>query len=154
MDPWTDGALKILERSPTRASPLSRLLSGLEEQGVEVRGREGWILKRLSEQPKLFRVLPDREGPFRRWPLASRAEPQDRHGRHRLGDPWILACPPAPPPSLGPRERTVRRIQESLGAWGCSVDEGSPHAVARWVRATREAEGTCSLILREEAEQV
>jgi len=153
MDPWTEGARKILERSPTRAAPLSRLLTGLQEEGVEVRGREAWILKRISEEPALFRILPDRGSPFHRWPLTPTPEPSARHGRHRFGDPWILARP-APPPSFGIRKQTVRRIQESLGAWGHCLDDGSPIAVARWVRATREAEETCSLILTERAEQV
>jgi hypothetical protein len=158
MDPWTAGARRILERSPTGAAPLSRLLARLEEEGVEVEGREPWILKRLSEQPGLFRVLPNLGNPFRGWPPLPGREPGPHRGRsglgepgpHRdrggLGEPWVLRCSPYPTCSGG-GDQAVRRIQETLGAWGLPLDEKSPRAVARWVRATLEAEGACSLIL-------
>ncbi len=152
MDPWTDGAQKILERSPMRATSFSQLLAVLEEEGLEVRGREAWILRRLSEHPELFRVLPDHGGPFRHWLMAGNQEWAQAESRGRIGNPWVLACP-APPPGFGAGERTVRRIQEGLRAWGCCLDEGSPRAVARWVRANREAEGSCALILTAGAER-
>jgi hypothetical protein len=153
MDRWTEGAQRILERSPTRATTLSRILEGLQGEGVEVKGREAWILKRLSEHPELFRVLPDRDGPFHRWPLSPTPEPPTPSPLGRIGNPWVLACP-APPPGFGTSERAVRRMQEALVAWGRSLDRDSPNAVARWIRENLEAEGTCSLILAEGAKQL
>jgi len=152
MDPWTDGARRILERAPTRSLAFSRLLAGLKEEGMEVEGREAWVLKRLSEHSELFRILPDHRGPFLGWPRDGASGCGSFDPLRRVGDPWVLACP-APPPGSGAKERAVRRIQEGLGAWGRCLDEGSPSAVARWIRATREAEGTCSVILAEGGEQ-
>jgi hypothetical protein len=153
MDPWTAGARTILERSPTGAAPLSRLLARLEGEGLEVEGRERWILKRLEEQPGLFRVLPDLGQPFRGWPSPPHRTPPTGGRVGAVGEPWILARP-ASPPAFGSRDQAVRRIQDTLGAWGCALDEESPRAVARWIRATLEAEGACSLLLREENPQL
>ncbi len=47
-----------------------------------------------------------------------------------------------------PGERVARRIQECLEAWRGGVDRESPAPVARWIRATREAEGACRSLLR------
>jgi hypothetical protein len=161
MDPWIAGARRILERSPTGAAPLSRLLAQLGEEGVEVEGREPWILKRLSEQPRLFRVLPKPGKPFRGCPpfplwepdphraRGGLTEPTPHQFRGGLGEPWVLASSTSAP-RFGSGDKAVGRIQETLGAWGRSLDEESPRAVARWIQATLEAEGACSHFLTEE----
>ncbi len=139
MEEWTERIKKILDRAPTRATSFSRLLGALREGGVAVAGREDWILKRMVEQPKTFKVIPDRLGPWVLWPGEKGAGSSVSHPTTSGSDPWIMTCSVATP-AFGIEGQVVGRIQESLQAWGQGMDDGSQVAVARWIGANREAE--------------
>ena len=149
MDSWTEQVKRILDRAPTRALPLSRLLQLLREEGVAVSGREEWILRRITEQPEAFKVIPDRLGPWVVWAgegdPGSPWYPSRRFGR----DPWVMTCSPVTS-SLGIEGKVVGRIQESLQAWGRELDDGSPVAVARWIGANQKAARTFGEFFRGE----
>ena len=141
MDSWTEQVKRILDRAPTRALPLSRLLQLLKEEGVAVSGREEWILRRITEQPEAFKVIPDRLGP---WVVrAGDGEPVSpwfpsrRFGR----DPWVMACSPVTP-TLGLDGQVVGRIQESLQAWG-----REDWTIWGWEHLPRHRYWVCSYLL-------
>ncbi|MFH1762940.1 MAG: hypothetical protein ABIF09_01995 [Gemmatimonadota bacterium] len=146
MEGWTERIENILDRAPTRAMPLSRLVGALKEEGLPVAGREDWILKRVVEQPESFKVIPDRLGPWVLWPEErGTGISAPLPGTFRC-DPWIMTCSAASPP-LGIERKVVARIQESLQAWGREMDDGSQVAVARWIGANKEAEEACGKVL-------
>jgi len=132
-------ATTILDDAPALALPLSRLLSGICEKGEVVTGREGSILQQIREQPDRFRVIPDRLGPWNRWP-ERRVDFRDQSTQVRdASDPWIVTAS-APKPRFGTEGRFVRTVQETIQAWGWSVDVGSQVAIARWICAHQEGE--------------
>lgn len=125
----------ILNGSPTRTMPLSQLLESLSDSGVQLEGRTEWLVQRLSENSDLFRIIPDRLGPWIQWP--------DRLGAARPkqgypGDPWIMAGP-NPNHESGRSLDLLDRLRETLMAWGWEVDDGSQVGIARWLQANREA---------------
>jgi hypothetical protein len=150
MEIWIERIEHILNRAPTRALSLSRLLTALKEAGITVGDRREWVLKRLIEQPDRFKVIPDRLGPWVLWP--GEKEPGLPEFRPRTSgcDPWIMTCSPTSP-SLGIQRRMVGWVQESLQAWGRELDDGSQVAVARWIQANEEAERAFGAVLSEEA---
>jgi len=139
MEEWTERIKNILDRAPTRATSFSRLLGALREEGMAVAGREDWILKRMTEQPETFKVIPDRLGPWVPWPERKGAGSSASHPTASGCDPWIMTCLAASP-AFGIGEQVVSRIQEGLQAWGREIDDGSQVAVARWIGANKEAE--------------
>jgi hypothetical protein len=149
MEGWTERIENILDRAPTRAMSFSRLISALREEGVPVAGRKEWILKRVAEQPEIFKVIPDRLGPWVLWPSEKGAGFSEPPPRTSGCDPWIMTCS-ATSSSFGIGRRVVGRIQESLQAWGRELDDGSQVAVARWIGANKEAERAFGKFLSEE----
>ncbi|MCJ7628096.1 MAG: hypothetical protein MUO50_06870 [Longimicrobiales bacterium] len=146
MESWTERIENILDRAPTRAMSFSRLVGTLREEGLPVAGREDWILQRVVEQPKTFKVIPDRLGPWVLWPRKRGAEISAPCSETPRCDPWIMTCSAASP-SLGIEREVVARIQESLQAWGREIDDGSQVAVARWIGANTEAEEALGSVL-------
>lgn len=145
MEDWTKEIQGILDRAPTRAMSFSRLLEEMRGAGFSVRGREDWILEGLLTQGDLFKVIPDRLGPWMEGPLPEGGG--SGSGRGGPGkDPWILVCSESPA-TFGAEEAVTGRIRESLRAWGREIDEDSPVAVARWIVANREAEQAVGKIL-------
>ena len=150
MERWTERIEHILNRAPTRALSLSRILTALHESGITVGDRREWILKRLTEQPDRFKVIPDRLGPWACWQAEKEPGPRETRPRASACDPWIMTCS-ATFPAFGIQRRIVGWVQESLQAWGLEVDDGSQVAVARWIRANEEAERVVAEVLSEEA---
>ncbi|MCK5650179.1 MAG: hypothetical protein KAJ42_02325 [Gemmatimonadetes bacterium] len=149
MEEWTERIKKVLDRAPTRATSFSRLLGALRDDGVAVAGREDWILKRMTEQPETFKVIPDRLGPWVPWPERKGAGSSASHPTASGCDPWIMTCLAASP-AFGIGEQVVSRIQEGLQAWGREIDDGSQVAVARWIGANKEAERAFGKFLNKE----
>jgi hypothetical protein len=139
MDDWVERVRSILDGNPTRALPFSRIIHSLNDQGATLAGRKGWVFKRMMEHPGTFKIIPDRLGPWTLLPSPGSVESSRTEPGKSASDPWILASA-TPPSDLGTREQLAGRIQESLQAWGWSVDDGSPAAVARWIAANGEAE--------------
>ena len=129
----------ILDESPALALPLSRLLSGIREQVDVLVEREAWVLQRIRERPDRFKVIPDRLGPWTLWPEPAKKPGDGLEHTRPTPDPWIVVSS-TPQPAVGPGGRFVRTIQETLQAWGWSVDAGSQVAIARWIRALGEGE--------------
>lgn len=147
MDKWTEKAREALEEAPVGAMSFSRLIQALRVTGVSVEGREDWILERMREQPDSFTVIPDRLGP---WVRCQGKQGSETHARSPVGgraDPWILTRARAAP-GYGTHERAIGRLQESIQSWGRDLDRESQVAVARWIRATREAEKALSGLFR------
>ena len=139
MQDWTQVVQTILEKTPARAMVFSRLLRALAASGVAIAGREDWFLRRLTEQPEEFKVIPDRLGPWVSWPEKARSGFPAFFGKEWLSDPWIMTC--SDPNSTGGDTGQVEsRVRESLQAWGKNIDVGSQVAVARWIQAILEAE--------------
>jgi hypothetical protein len=145
VESWTGRIEKLLEGAPTRAAPFSRILQALAEDGVAVSGREDWILQRLAERGHQFKIIPDRLGPWLRWPSPARHQTPQRWRCE--SDPWIVAFHLPARTEDGQKGRFVGRIRECLLAWGRDVDEGSQVAVARWIGANGEAERALSHLL-------
>ena len=139
MEGLTERVNGILNKAPTQAMSFSRLLCALREEGVDIAGREDLALKRMTEQPDSFRVIPDRFGPWARWSTMGKVPTPGLHARYSGCDPWILTCSQAPR-HFGIEGQVKGRIQECLQAWGQALDDGSQRAVAGWIRANREAE--------------
>lgn len=139
MELWMERVAAILDDAPARALPLSRLLSEIREQGEVVTGREAWILQRIRERPDRFRVIPDRLGPWNLWPEPSMMPVNGRTLPGPTADPWIVTSSTARS-GFGAEGRFVGTVQETLQAWGWSVDVGSQVAIARWIRAHKEGE--------------
>ena len=145
MERWMERIKQILEEAPTRATPFSSLLEALARAGVAVGGREEWILRWLAEHPESFKVIPDRLGPWVRWPGMGGGMPPPFPSRGRA-DPWIMTCSLGSS-SCGEEPDVVGRIRESLQAWGQAIDEGSQAAVARWIGANKEAEKAFGMVV-------
>ena len=139
MEHWMERIEEILERAPTRAMSFTRLIVAMKDGGLAVEGREDWILKRVSELPETFRVIPDRLGPWVLWPEGRRPGVMACHLRTSVCDPWIMTCSPGSP-AFAIEGKFVGRVQETLQAWGREIDDGSQVAVARWIMANMEAE--------------
>ncbi len=135
MDGWVSATRRILARAPTRALPLTLLMEELKADGSPVEGREEWLLQILRNHPDTFVILAGRLGP---WARSST-------------DPWIILLED-PPPAFSSMERGLRRLQAGLRAWGRTLDRGSQAAVARWIRGTREMEGTLRTLMGGEPE--
>jgi hypothetical protein len=139
MEVWTERIEEILDRAPTRAMPFSCLLKALIDQGADPHGREELILKRITEKPGTFRVIPGRLGPWAYQPHREGCTAPVPTPPARVCDPWILSRS-VPNQNLGSEGRAWGRVQESLQAWGQELDTGSQAAVARWIGANWEAE--------------
>ena len=146
MDPWIEEIKDLLERTPTGAAPLSSLLESMKEAGILPEGREDWVLQRMAELDALFKVVPDRFGPWMAWPEEASPASGDSPGRTQRGDPWIMTWDP-PPPHRGPEGKLAGRVRESLQAWGRGLDDGSQASVARWIEVQREAGRTVTSCL-------
>lgn len=139
MEDWMERVRTILDETPTRAMPYSRVLLALRESGMPVSGREGWILGRVADQSEYFRVISGRLGP---WTLLSDLrgpEASPLPSPVYSTQPWILAWASNTPPA-GEEGKALGRVRESIQAWGRALDEGSQTAVARWIGAVKEAE--------------
>ena len=156
MDRWTEAIRGILDQAPTGAGPLSSIMEDLGAAGMPVEGRKDWILTRLSELPETFLVLSDHRVPWVPWPGST---PQHEDGPHLPGleqEIWVVSRTNTGSgfgSGFGAGEEAVRRIREGLQALGTGVDGGSQGSVARWIRANREAERACRVILSPKAEQ-
>jgi len=113
-----------------------------------VEGREEWILRSVVERSAVFKVIPDRLGPWVLWPAGKGARFPESPPGNLTCDPWIMVCSTAPA-GFDAEGRVMVRIQESLQAWGKEIDEGSQAAVARWIGANQEAERAFGKIFRE-----
>ncbi len=147
MNTVTQGIRTQLDRTATGTLPVSRLLAGLRVDGVTLPGGEEHLLTSAQGEKGLFRVLSPWRGPWSREAnLAPRA--LLRPGvRGWAGEAWILGFAP-PTSASGPGGRASRRLSETLKAWGRGVDDSAPASVARWVRATEEAEKSYRVLLR------
>lgn len=126
----------ILNGSPTRSMPLSHLLRALSASGVCLDGRADWLIQRLMQNTELFRIIPDRLGPWIHWPDRLGAAPPIQGPP---GDPWIIAGPYPTNVSVT-SQGILDRLRDTLTAWGWEVDDGSQVRIARWLQANREAE--------------
>lgn len=118
-----DFAREILDRSPTPALPLPRLVEAIaEETAGHVAGAER-ILAEIRLRPDLFRVLDPLIGPWRR----ATAKP----GEVPPWGPetWVLSLHP----STRAASPVSARTAESLRCLGKKVDENSATAVAHWL---------------------
>jgi hypothetical protein len=142
LESWEKRIEGILDRSPTRAMSLSRLLEAVRAQSFGPVGSRDQILSRMKEESGRFKVVPDRLGPW-----AHLARPGRTAGRSEgegpQGDPWILIKSP-PQHAMGSEGRVVGQVQESLLAWGQGLDTDSQRAVARWIDANWEAQEVLS----------
>jgi hypothetical protein len=139
MEPWMERVASILDHSPARALPLSRLLTRIFEQGEVVAGREAWFLQRIKERPERFRVIPDRLGAWVLWPGLSSKPGLGPEQVRRVADPWIVTSSTAPA-EFGVAGRFIRTVQDTVQAWGWGIDVGSQVSIARWIRAQHEGE--------------
>lgn len=153
MDSWTTSVGRALGQAHTRALPISSLRRRLAETGEAETGETGWFLARLKDEPSVFRVIADRLGP---WSgavdmAASRGRGESFPEPAMPGtDPWILALLDVPCGQGSDTTVTVaEKIREGLRAWGMTLDEGSPAAVARWIGAVKEAERTLDVAFRQ-----
>lgn len=135
MEPLIEQVKTILNGSPTRSLPLSQLLRSLSASGIRLDGQVDWLIQRLKEHSDLFRIIPDRLGPWIHWPDKVAADPPIQGPP---GDPWIMAGPCLLTLS-GTSQGILDRLRETLMAWGWEVDDGSQVGIARWLQANREA---------------
>lgn len=143
MEGWTEKVRRILDGTPTRALPLSRVMSALTEAKALDGCGAGLFLQRILDQPETFTVIPDRVGPWMRGSLPCTSHSTRPGTGTGTGtgqpDPWILTHTPGAAP-FGAEERALSCVGESLQAWGREIDDGSQVAVARWIGATGEVE--------------
>ena len=118
-----DLAREILNRSPTPALPLPRLLEAIEEETVGYVASVERILTEIRSRPDLFRVLDPMIGPWRR----ATAKPGEVPPWSP--DTWVLGLDPDTRASSPVSARTT----ESLRCLGRRVDENSATGVARWL---------------------
>lgn len=147
MEGWSHRVDAVLNRAPARAMPLSRLVRSLLAEGLAGTGGREWVLQRILEESEVFRVIPDRVGVWVHWPIPERPGPWSRPGSIHELDPWILSCTSLQT-RMGPEEKAVGRIQETIQAWGRDLDVGSQVAVARWIGATAAAERAVRSVVR------
>lgn len=130
MEHWIQETLHILQRSPTGALPLSSIREELNRAGIRLGNRDPRLLAALERRKELFRVIRIPPGP---WTLALSLPAVTGP----LREPWVtLREPPPREPRFG--EDVVHRIREAVQVWGETLDERSPSAVARWIRANLE----------------
>jgi hypothetical protein len=145
VDPWTDAITRILDQAPTRARPLSLILRELDAAGMPVEGRREWVLRRISELPARFIVIPAHRIPWVPWPRTAPSLFRCCPSVEMERDPWVMSRTRGLG-RVGPGGRTMLRIQEGLHALAEAVDEGSQGSVARWVRANQEGERACRVL--------
>ena len=154
MGPWLESIRGILERSPTRAFPLSSLYRVLRKEGLAEGCSPEWLLCVIQERADLFRVIRTRRGPWSVAPLPTPQGPpptmEDWPDGSVHGDPWVLCTVPPSPGSCHERD-AVRRLQETLASVADALDDGSPEAVARWIKMTREGEAVFRAFRQEDS---
>ena len=150
MGPWLEGIRAVLERSPTRAFSLSALYNVLREEGMAEGRSPEWLLCILQERADLFKVIRTRRGPWSIAPLPAPREPAPTAKQwpsgSMPGDPWVI-CSMPPSGSFYHERDTVRRMQETLASLVGALDDGSPEAVARWIKTIREGEAVFRTLL-------
>lgn len=150
MDPWIEGIRVILERSPTQSLPLSALHQRLKVEGGLVASRSSeWLRQTVERRPDLFRVVRTLRGPWASgvWKGTRGSGPAGAvpEGSGRDDDPWVIYLHNVRNPSRR-EDDAIRRLQESLQSVGKEMDEDSPSAVGRWIRAATEAEAVYSAL--------
>jgi hypothetical protein len=152
MEGWSHRVDAVLNRAPARAMPLSTLVRSLSAEGLAGAGGREWVLQRIQEESEVFRAIPDRIGVWVHWPVPERPGPWSLPGSVPEPDPWILSCTSLQT-RVGPEEKAVGRIQETIQAWGRGLDVDSQVAVARWIGATAAAERAVRWVVRTEREE-
>jgi len=142
MEDWLNAVRRVLARAPTCTLPFSEVLEALSLEGKGPLPDPRWLLSILMERTDLFRVISVAVGPWAAWREASRPGGDPLRARQRQDDPWILLLR-APEAGFGAPAALASRVRDGLLAWGRSLDEGSPSAVARWLRATLEGSRVC-----------
>jgi len=132
-----DFAREILNRSPTPALPLPRLLEAIEEATARQVVNAERIPAEIRSCPDLFRVLDPMIGPWRR-ATAKRDEVPPWSP-----ETWVLCLNPDTRTSSSVSARTA----ESLRCQERRVDENSATAVARWLVLTAR----CASVSRQAA---
>ena len=118
-----DFAMEIMNRSPTPAIPLPRLVDAITEETAGLVADAERILREIRMRPDLFRVLDPFIGPWRRVTAKPGETPP------WSPDTWVLGLTPCTRESSPVWARTA----ESLRYLGRRVDENSATAVAHWV---------------------
>ena len=139
MESWTTGVANALKATHTRSMPLSRVRAHLLREGHKEAQNEGWFLTRLKDAAPSFRVIHDRVGPWTGC-RCGRGGPQGRELPPE--DPWVLWLEAEPVDgAVGMEGLAAAKLRECLQTWGRDLDEASPSAVARWIRASLETRG-------------
>jgi hypothetical protein len=138
MEHWMEGVRQVLARAPTGTLAYSQVLQELARENHGESPDPRWLLNAVAGRKDLFRVVPFPMGPWARWLDQVQMEGSGCNHRSVRDDPWILLLR-IPETGIGPAESVLDRLRRGLREWGRALDEGSPVAVARWIRANREA---------------
>ena len=144
MNPLIETTSRILSRQPAGTLPLSRLAQLLaRELHGPAPNRQG-LLREIRIHPHLFRILEPWKG---EWPPGRGIGEDYQEALEREGlavDLWVgVTRPPFGPMGThveGAASDILRRMQESLIAFGKLVDENSRMAHRRWLRLVHESQ--------------